>query len=102
MPSGTHDPEDVVKLLMVGADVTMLCSALLRNGIGHIRVIERGLLEWMDKHEYESVQQMKGSMSQLRCANPSAFERAQYMKAVKSAQHVVLSREEAWRLLTRD
>jgi len=100
--SGTHGPEDVVKLLMVGADVTMLCSTLLRNGIDHIRVIERGLLEWMDKHEYESVQQMKGSMSQLRCANPSAFERAQYMKAVKSAQHVVLSREEAWRLLTRD
>ena len=86
--SGVHGPEDVIKLLMVGADVTMLCSTLLRNGISHLRYMEAGLLEWMEKHEYESVQQMKGSMSQIRCPNPSAFERAQYMKAVKSMQHV--------------
>ncbi len=89
--SGVHNSEDVVKLLMVGADVTMLCSALLRNGIDHLRKVEAGLLEWMEKHEYESVQQMKGSMSQIRCPNPSAFERAQYMKAVKSVQHVALA-----------
>jgi len=89
--SGVHSGEDVVKLLMVGADVTMLCSALLRNGIDHLRKVESGLLEWMEKHEYESVQQMKGSMSQIRCPNPSAFERAQYMKAVKSIQHVALA-----------
>ncbi|MFZ0293426.1 MAG: dihydroorotate dehydrogenase-like protein [Candidatus Sulfotelmatobacter sp.] len=89
---GVHRPEDVIKLLMVGADVTMLCSALLRNGIDHLRNVEAGVLEWMEKHEYESVQQMKGSMSQLRCPNPSAFERAQYMKAVKSMQHVELIR----------
>ena len=89
---GVHGPEDVIKLLMVGADVTMLCSALLRNGIDHLRNVEAGVLEWMEKHEYESVQQMKGSMSQLRCPNPSAFERAQYMKAVKSMQHVELTR----------
>jgi dihydroorotate dehydrogenase (fumarate) len=49
----------------------------------------------MEKHEYESVQQMKGSMSQIRCPDPSAFERAQYMKAIKSVQHVVLSGSEA-------
>jgi len=98
--SGVHSPEDVVKLLMVGADVTMLCSALLRNGISHLQHIERGLLEWMEKHEYESVQQMKGSMSQIRCPNPSAFERAQYMKAVKSIQHVVVTNREAWRILS--
>ncbi len=90
--SGVHGPEDVIKLLMVGADVTMLCSALLRNGIDHLRNVEAGVLEWMEKHEYESVQQMKGSMSQLRCPNPSAFERAQYMKAVKSMRHVELIR----------
>jgi dihydroorotate dehydrogenase (fumarate) len=89
--SGVHSGEDVVKLVMVGADVTMLCSALLRNGIDHLRKVESGLLEWMEKHEYESVQQMKGSMSQIRCSNPSAFERAQYMKAVKSIQHVALA-----------
>ncbi|MGA7658637.1 MAG: dihydroorotate dehydrogenase-like protein [Candidatus Sulfotelmatobacter sp.] len=95
--SGVHGPEDVVKLLMVGADVTMLCSVLLRNGIDHLRKIESGLLEWMEKHEYESVQLMKGSMSQIRCPNPSAFERAQYMKAVKSIQHVAATNREAWR-----
>ncbi|MGB8760669.1 MAG: dihydroorotate dehydrogenase-like protein, partial [Candidatus Sulfotelmatobacter sp.] len=72
--SGVHGPEDVVKLLMVGADVTMLCSTLLRNGIGHLQRIEEGLLAWMEAHEYDSVQQMKGSMSQIRCPNPSAFE----------------------------
>jgi dihydroorotate dehydrogenase (fumarate) len=100
--SGVHGPEDVIKLLMVGADVTMLCSVLLRNGIGFLEHIEEGVLEWMEKHEYESVQQMKGSMSQLRCANPSAFERAQYMKAVKSVQHVVLTGREARRILGGD
>jgi dihydroorotate dehydrogenase (fumarate) len=100
--SGVHEAEDVIKLLMVGADVTMVCSALLRNGVAHLRHIERGLLDWMDKHEYESVQQMKGSMSQIRCPNPSAFERAQYMKAVKSVQHVQFTAREAWRMLGGD
>ena len=100
--SGVHGPEDVVKLLMVGADATMLCSALLKNGIYYLRQVEAGLAEWMDKHEYESVAQMKGSMSQIRCPNPSAFERAQYMKAVKSMQHVQLTSREAWRILSGD
>jgi len=98
--SGVHRPEDVIKLLMVGADVTMLCSTLLRNGVSHIRSIERGVVDWIMEHEYESVQQMKGSMSQIRCPNPSAFERAQYMKAVKSIQHVALTGREAWRILS--
>jgi dihydroorotate dehydrogenase (fumarate) len=88
--SGVHDPQDVIKLLMVGADVTMLCSSLLRNGINHLRHMERGIIDWMEQHEYESVKQMRGSMSQLRCPDPSAFERAQYMRAVKSLQHVML------------
>src|SRR6202521_1802632 len=87
--SGVHGPEDVIKLLMVGADVTMLCSTLLRNGIGHLRHIEHGFREWMEDHEYESVQQMQGSMSQIRCPDPGAFERAQYMRAVKGLQHVL-------------
>lgn len=100
--SGVHGPEDVIKLLMVGADITMLCSTLLRNGISHLRYIEQGLIDWMEKHEYDSVAQMKGSMSQLRCADPSAFERAQYMKAVKSVQHVLVTSREAWRLLSGD
>ena len=87
--SGVHGPEDVIKLLMVGADVTMLCSVLLRNGIGHVRHIEQGVLEWLEEHEYESVQQLQGSMSQLRCPDPGAFERAQYMRAVKGLPHVL-------------
>jgi dihydroorotate dehydrogenase (fumarate) len=90
--SGVHGPEDVLKLLMVGADVTMLCSALLRNGVGHLRHIEQGVQEWMEEHEYESVQQMQGSMSQLRCPDPGAFERAQYMRAVKGLEHVLVTR----------
>ncbi len=90
--SGIHGAEDVIKLLMVGADVTMLCSSLLRNGIDHLRSVEQGVRQWMESHEYESVRQMKGSMSQIRCSDPSAFERAQYMRAVKGIQHVVQAR----------
>ena len=86
--SGVHRAEDVIKLLLVGADVTMLCSALLRNGNNHLRHLERGLREWMEDHEYQSVRQMQGSMSQLRCPDPGAFERAQYMRAVKGLTYV--------------
>jgi dihydroorotate dehydrogenase (fumarate) len=98
--SGVHGPEDVIKLLMVGADVTMLCSTLLRNGIGYLRHVEHGLQEWMEDHEYESVHQMQGSMSQIRCPDPGDFERAQYMRAVKGMQHVVVTGREAWRVLS--
>ncbi len=87
--SGVHGPEDVIKLLMVGANVTMLCSSLLRNGIEYLRHVEHGVQEWMEIHEYESVRQMQGSMSQLRCSDPSAFERAQYMRAVKGLPAVL-------------
>ena len=87
--SGVHSAEDAIKLLMAGASVTMMCSALLRNGINHLRHTERGISDWMEQHEYESVRQMQGSMSQQRCSDPSAIERAQYMRAVKSLQHVL-------------
>lgn len=86
--SGVHGAEDVVKLLMVGANVTMLSSALMRHGINHLRHVERELREWLEEHEYESVAQMQGSLSQLKCPNPEAFERAQYMRAVKGMQHI--------------
>lgn len=91
---GVHSAEDVVKLLMVGADVTMLCSSLMRHGINHIRHVERELRDWMEEHEYESVKQMQGSMSQQRCPDPRAFERAQYMRAVKGMQHIHMA---GWR-----
>jgi dihydroorotate dehydrogenase (fumarate) len=86
--SGIHTAHDVIKMLMAGASVTMLCSVLLRHGIDQIRVIDQGMREWMEEHEYQSVQQMQGSMSQNRCANPSAFERAQYMRALQSYKPV--------------
>jgi dihydroorotate dehydrogenase (fumarate) len=90
--SGVHSSEDVVKLLMVGAEVTMLCSTLLRNGINHLRSIEQGVRQWMETREYVSVTEMRGSMSQARCPDPAAFERAQYMKAVKGPQHIAAAR----------
>ena len=86
--SGVHGAEDAIKLLMAGADVTMLCSVLLRKGPDYLRTVERELKEWMEEHEYESVDQMQGSMSQLRCPDPSAFERAQYMRAVKDSAYI--------------
>jgi len=85
---GVHNAEDVIKLLMVGANVTMMCSALMRHGINHLRHVEREVRSWMEEHEYESVSQMQGSMSQLRCSDPGAFERAQYTRAVKGMQHI--------------
>ncbi len=80
--SGIHRATDALKMLMAGADVTMLCSVLLRRGIKHIAVIEREMREWMEEHEYESIEQLKGSMSQKNCPDPGAFERAQYMRAL--------------------
>jgi dihydroorotate dehydrogenase (fumarate) len=80
--SGIHRATDALKMLMAGADVTMLCSILLRRGIAHISVLEREMREWMEEHEYESIEQLKGSMSQKNCPDPGAFERAQYMKAL--------------------
>jgi len=82
--SGIHTAEDVLKMLMAGADVTMMCSALLRHGPQHIKKVLDDMSRWMAEHEYVSVQQMKGSMSQKSIADPSAFERANYMKALQS------------------
>nr|MCU0465727.1 dihydroorotate dehydrogenase-like protein [Anaerolineae bacterium] len=82
--SGVHTGEDAAKLLLVGANVTMMASALLKNGIDHLKVVERGLTEWMERHEYESVFQMRGAMSQVHSESPAAFERAQYLKAITS------------------
>ncbi len=82
--SGVHSADDVIKLLMVGARVTMMCSALLRNGIGYLRVVEHELRAWLEQHEYESVAQLQGSMSQEHSPDPSAFERVQYIRALQS------------------
>lgn len=82
--SGIHRAADVLKMLMAGADVTMLCSTIIRHGIPQIAIIERDLITWLNEHDYESVNQLRGSLSQEKCAEPAAFERAQYMKALTS------------------
>jgi dihydroorotate dehydrogenase (fumarate) len=82
--SGIHTAHDVIKMLMAGADVTMMCSALLKNGPQHIGHVLADLDQWMLEHEYISVQQMRGSMSQKSVADPAAFERANYMKALNT------------------
>jgi dihydroorotate dehydrogenase (fumarate) len=69
-------------MLMAGADVTMLCSAVLRHGFPQIALVESELTQWLEEHDYESVKQIKGSLSQKNCPEPAAFERAQYMKAL--------------------
>lgn len=82
--SGIHRAADALKLLLAGADVTMLCSTVLRHGFPQIALIESDLRRWMEEHDYESIEQLKGSLSQQNCPDPTAFERAQYMKALCS------------------
>jgi len=82
--TGVHTSEDVLKGLMAGAKVTMMASELLQNGVRRIKEILKEIEGWMDEHEYASVAQMIGSMSQQHCAEPAAFERANYMKVLDS------------------
>jgi dihydroorotate dehydrogenase (fumarate) len=84
LTSGIHSAEDVIKAVMVGADVANVCSVLLKGGIGKIDDLLTGLATWMVEHEYESVEQMKGSMSHKSVPEPAAFERANYMKVLNS------------------
>jgi dihydroorotate dehydrogenase (fumarate) len=82
--SGVHTSQDVVKGLMAGAKVTMMASELLQNGIRRIGQVLNEVVTWLNEHEYESVTQMIGAMSQKHCAEPAAFERANYMKMLQS------------------
>jgi dihydroorotate dehydrogenase (fumarate) len=82
--SGVGSATDVVKALMVGADVAMMTSAILRNGPDKIRTVEAGLRTWMSENEYESVSQLCGSASSAAVEDPSAFERANYMRTLRS------------------
>lgn len=84
LTSGIHSAQDVLKAMMAGANVAMMTSELLAHGIGRITTILEDLQKWMIEHEYESIQQMQGSMSQRAVAEPAAFERANYMKALNS------------------
>jgi dihydroorotate dehydrogenase (fumarate) len=82
--SGVHTSQDVIKGLMAGAKVTMMASELLQNGVRRIGQVLNEVVTWLSEHEYESVTQMIGAMSQKHCAEPAAFERANYMKMLQS------------------
>jgi dihydroorotate dehydrogenase (fumarate) len=82
--TGVHTHIDVLKGLMAGAKVTMMASELLQRGTHRLGEIRRDLVRWMEEHEYEAVEQLQGSMSQLNVAEPAAFERANYMKVLGS------------------
>jgi len=84
LTSGIHTAQDVVKGVMAGANVTMMASALLKNGIGEVSKILSDLQKWLEEYEYDSIRQMCGSMSQKAVAEPAAFERANYMKALST------------------
>ena len=86
---GIHTGTDALKMIMAGANVTMLCSALLKRGIPHIREVEQEMLDWMEEYEYESVSEMRGSISQRNSPDPAAFERAQYVRALQSFRRPV-------------
>lgn len=82
--SGVHFTEDVIKALLVGADVVMMASVLLQRGPGYLKQLQQELQSWLEEKEYESVEQLKGSMSRVRCSDPSELERSNYMKALIS------------------
>lgn len=82
--SGVNTAEDVIKLIMTGASVTQMFASLHKNGIEHIKTVLDDIEKWMVEHEYESLKMMRGSMSHKSVANPGAFERANYMKALQS------------------
>lgn len=77
---GIHTSTDAIKAIMAGATTVQMVSSLLRNGPAHLRKVREGLSTWMEEHEYESIDQMRGSMSLLHSPNPAAFERANYMR----------------------
>jgi dihydroorotate dehydrogenase (fumarate) len=82
--TGVHTATDVLKVLLAGADVAMMTSALLRNGPDYLRPLEVQVRDWMDRHGYETVEQLRGRLSQRSVPNPAAFERANYIKTLAS------------------
>ena len=81
---GFHETPDVLKALLAGADVVHLCSVLLKQGVGHLTQILAELEQWLIEHEYESISQLKGSVSQQHAIDPSAYERANYVQVLDS------------------
>ena len=81
---GLHTYEDILKALFAGADITHLCSALLQNGPEHLSILLQQMGEWLERNEYSSVKQLKGSISQQHAIDPAAFERANYISVLDS------------------
>ena len=81
---GVHTAEDVLKSMAAGAKVAMLTSALLEQGVEYLKTLESGVRDWLEEHEYNSIEQMQGSLSQKNVAHPAAFERANYVKVLNS------------------
>lgn len=84
LTSGVHSGLEVLKSLMAGANVTMMTSEILRKGPQRMQEILQEVISWLETHEYTSVKQLQGSMSQQHVGNPEAFERANYMKVLQS------------------
>jgi dihydroorotate dehydrogenase (fumarate) len=80
---GIHTAPDAIKAIMAGADVVQMVSSLLRNGPEYLGIVGREIEIWMEEHEYTSLRQMRGSMNQMRCPNPQAFERANYLRVLQ-------------------
>lgn len=91
LTSGVHTHVDVIKSLMAGAQVAMTTSELLQNGIDRLSEIVRQVEFWLEEHEYESLEQLRGSLSQINCPEPAAFERANYMKVLRSYSNPITS-----------
>lgn len=81
---GVHVALDAVKAIMAGASAVQMVSVLLERGPEHLRVVRERTIEWMEKHEYESLEQMRGSMSLLRCPDPKAYERTNYVRILQA------------------
>ncbi len=81
---GFHTAEDIIKALLAGADVTHLCSVLLEHGSQYMKKLLNELYDWLEQHEYESIQQLKGSLSQQHAINPAEYERANYIDVLDS------------------
>ncbi|MCL4870495.1 MAG: dihydroorotate dehydrogenase-like protein [Anaerolineae bacterium] len=84
LTTGVHTVTDVLKGVAAGAAVTMIASELLKNGINRLIVLRQGVEAWLTEREYESLEQLRGSLSQMNCAEPAAFERANYMRVLSS------------------
>lgn len=91
--TGVESEQEALKYVMAGADAVMTTSSLLRHGESHIGTILNGFSTWMEEHAFESVRQMKGSMSQQNCAEPEAFVRANYLKMLQSYPGARAARE---------